>query len=128
MAETLTGVPSPVRVYGNMIRKWTKVLASSEVSYAGGSAKAVAEHDSVGVKNAALFIKFAGYTGVNVHLEKSYDGATWVDVPNGALTDTGTALVVQPVAPFLRVHVTATLSAGADSIEVWLYEEYGNLA
>jgi len=123
MAETLLAVPDPKATPGGYIRLATKVVAASEVNYGTPALRAI--HDTVGVRNIGMFLKFANYTSVTVKLQRSYDGTNYVDIPSGSLDTSLTHVVVQPVAPFVQVSIGATLSAGADSLEVWLYEEYG---
>ena len=126
MAETIADVPQITRVVDILHRPWVKAVDASEVDYSAGVAKY--EHDTNLVRRVALFAKWANYTTVTVKLQRSYDGGTtWTDISGGALTVSGTSVTVTPVAPKTRIHVTATLSAGADTLEAWMFEEYGPL-
>lgn len=126
MAETIATVPDLIRAFDILHRPVTKVLDASEQDYSAGATKY--EHDTRLCRRVAMFAKWANYTSVTVKLQRTYDGTTWTDIPNSSITATGNSIAVNlDGAVKIRVHVTATLSAGADTLEVWLYEEFGNI-
>ncbi len=127
MAETLAFLPSPRGELGMYSRGPTKVVDANEQAY---SNTAKASHGARAIRNLAMFAKWANYTAVTIKLQRSYDSTdgtdgTWTDIPSGSITTSGTDVVVKPVAPWIRVNLTATLSASADTLEVWLFAEYG---
>jgi len=78
-----------------------------------------------GITKISMQVIFAGYTGVNVKLQGNLDGTTFSDIPGLAVSATGD-IVTATFGPLneIRVFVTATLSAGADTLETWLMVEF----
>jgi len=79
--------------------------------------------DAVGIRRLTLQIIFANYTGVAVKLQRSLDGGTTWDDLTTALSTTGDSVDVSPEGPRVRLSIAGTLSAGADTMTVYLYAE-----
>lgn len=78
----------------------------------------------IGVRLLSLYLKFANYTSVTVKLQESVDGVNYKDVSGKTTSTTDTLVKLTPVdSPYIRVSIAGTLSASADTLEVWLYAE-----
>jgi hypothetical protein len=97
------------------------VVNTSEVNYAAGvAAYTFGASRSLRITMQAVW---TGYTGGAVKLQASLDGTNYADVASMSI-DTSGNLVSGDVGPFeyMRIHVTGTLSAGADTMKVWIKE------
>lgn len=121
MAETLNAFGPYKRALGVAVRGPIKVVDASEVDYSAGLGRAA--HRTEVVRRATMQVIFAGYTAVTVKAQRSLDGVTWDDIAGASITVTGDVVDFAVEAPHMRLHITATLSVGADTLEVWLYEE-----
>jgi len=76
-----------------------------------------------GISRISMQVVFTGYTSVNVQLRGSLDGSTFSDVPGMAISSSGD-IVTQEIGPLneIDILVAATLSGGADSLQVFLME------
>jgi len=74
-----------------------------------------------GLQRLSFQVIFAGYTSVTVKIQASLDSVTFADVTDFTISTTGD-IVSGEIGPYekIRIHVTATLSGGADSLEVWM--------
>lgn len=123
MAETITQ-PVKKSLFGFAYTDATKVINASEVDYSAASRRYTFKGS--GLRHLVLGLIFANYTGVTVKLQKSFDGGTtWEDVPGASLSTSGTSVIVEgPFSEDLAINVAATLSVGADTLAVWLTQEW----
>ena len=94
------------------------------------------EFDVAGVRSISAQVIFANYTSVTVKLQESLDGDNFVDVQH-ATTDTSNTIITASkdgsmdatsrIGPLrgkkVRLSIAGTLSASADTMEVWVYLE-----
>lgn len=76
-----------------------------------------------GFSMMALQLIFANYTGVTVKAQRSLDGVNFSDIVGATTSTSGGVVVFDPQAPYVRLSIAATLSASADSLDVWVYGE-----
>jgi len=82
------------------------------------------EFDTRGIRFIAWGMLFANYTGVTVKWQRSFDGGTtWADVSGATTSTSGAMLDFEPKSPLCRLSIAGTRSAGADTMEVWVYME-----
>lgn len=100
-------------------------LEASEVDYGAGVIVYIA--DARDIYRLSMQVIFSGYTNVTVALQASLDGINFDDVTVGTtafeLTASGTIISAE-IGPYAKIQVIviATLSGGADAIDVWLQE------
>jgi hypothetical protein len=78
------------------------------------------EIDTRGVRRITLQTIFAGYTAVTVKFQRQV-GSAWNDIAGAEVTATDVVVDFAPEAPRVRLSIAGTLSAGADTLEVWCY-------
>lgn len=124
MAETIVTLAEPLRLKGYLWIPSTKVYDANEHDLSTASRKVIIP--AFYMESLSMFLTFANYTSVTVKLQASLDsGANWFDVPSGSLTASGTGLTVSGMTyPTVAVNVQATLSAGADTLGVWVYPHF----
>jgi hypothetical protein len=122
MAITLTSPLTARRIFNGVTTfDSVKVLDASEENLT--TPNVANEWESRALSKVTLYLKFANYTSVSVKLQQSLDGVTWWDV-GAALTANNTRSSFSPdAAPRMRLSAAGTLSAGADTMEVWVYAE-----
>jgi hypothetical protein len=109
-----------------------KAFAGPTKVFLGATNEALAANVDVtfntkGVRRVSFQPVFAGYTAVTVKAQRSVDNVTWADVAS-ATTDTSGAIIdFAPEAPYTRLNITGTLSAGADDMAVWAYLDYAEV-
>lgn len=124
-----------LRTYGMNYAGPTKVADASETDLS--TPDTTLEFDAKGIDFASAIVTFANYTSVTVKWQGSNnDGLTWQDITNAT---TGTSATTITVAKHglidstdkigalrharIRLSIAGTLSAGADTMSVWVYME-----
>lgn len=80
--------------------------------------------DTKGVRRLTFQPVFANYTGVTVKAQRSVDNTTWSDITSATTGTSGAVIDAAPEAPYARLSITGTLSASADTMQVWAYLDY----
>ena len=80
--------------------------------------------DTKGVRRVSFQPVFANYTSVTVKAQRSLDNTTWADVTSATTDTSGAVIDFAPEAPYVRLSITGTLSASADTMAVWAYMDY----
>ena len=92
--------------------------------------------DAKGVKFVTVWMKFANYTSVTVKLQETLDNESYMDITGATTSTTNTDISAHREGPIdstdragllrgsrIRISIAGTLSASADTMEVWLYAE-----
>jgi len=120
MAETALPMPPWRRANGQLYIPRTKVYTASEQDNSVPARKLTFVSSDYEV--LTMYLNVAGYTAVTVKLQASPDdGVTWIDIPSSTLTATATFVTLTNLChDLMAVNVAGTLSAGADSVDIWL--------
>lgn len=96
-----------------------RVINASEVDYGAGVAGSAIS--ARGLYRLSFQALWANYTAVTVKLQGTLDDSTWADISGFSITTSGN-LISSEVGPYrsIRVHITGTLSGGADTLSVYL--------
>lgn len=81
--------------------------------------------DTRGVTMMAVQIVFANYTSVTVKAWRSLnDGTTKTDITGATTSTSGAIFDFDPKAPLAGLSIAGTLSGSADTMSVYVYQEY----
>lgn len=122
---TITGITAALMPFVKAFAGPTKVFLGATNEALAANVAVV--FDTKGVRRVTFQPIFAGYTSVTVKAQRSVDNATWADVASATTDTSGVVIDFAPEAPYTRLNITGTLSAGADDMAVWAYIDYAEV-